>query len=227
MDYLNDVTYSLTQNTNDFVSVLGEYFFKVLLAVIVVFVGYIIGGILKAVVKKIVKALKVDSFLKDLDFDKSLEKAGMKLDSGKFLGGLVKWVVFLIFFVAAVNILELSVVKEFLYSVLGTIGNIVIAIIIFVAAVYAARFVRTIASSVAKAINVKSDELVGNIAAFVIYLMAGITILGLFSVTRDILDLIKVVVMGLVGGFSLAIGIAFGLGGKEKAQEMIEKNCKK
>ncbi|PID83313.1 hypothetical protein CSB11_02115 [Candidatus Campbellbacteria bacterium] len=222
MDYINQITNSLVENTNTFVSVLGEYFFKVLLAVIVVFVGYIIAGVLKTIVKKAVKAVKLDSFLRDLDFDKSLEKAGMKLNSGKFLGELVKWVVFLIFFVVAVNILELTVVTAFLYSVLETIGNIVIAIIIFVAAVYAARFVKTIASSVAKAVNVESDKLVGNIAAFVIYLMAGITILGLFSVTREILDLIKYIVISIVAGFSLALGIAFGLGGKERAKNIID-----
>ncbi len=134
--------------------------------------------------------------------------------------------VFLGFFIVSLNVLELTQVTEFMAAVLGSVMNIIIAIVIFVVAVFVARFVKKLAQGTAQAMKIKSDQFIGNIAAAVVYFSALVTILGLFEVTAVILQFVGIIVMGVVAALALAFGLAFGLGGKERAAEIIA-NMKK
>ena len=111
-------------------------------------------------------------------------------------------------------------------AVLGSVMNIIIAIIIFVVAVFVARFVKKLAQGTASAMKIKADEFIGSIAAAVVYFSALVTILGLFEVTQVILQFVGLIVMAVLAGLALAFGLAFGLGGRDRAAEIIA-NMKK
>ncbi len=181
------------------------------------------GRILKRIIKKVVKKADLDSLLRKMEVDEFVEKIGYRLNSGKFLGELVKWIVFLGFFLVALNVLNLQLVTAFLLLVLDSVINIIVAVIVFVVAVVAARFVKRIAKGAARAMNIKSDDFVGSLASFVVYFLALVTILGLFEITAVILKYIDIIVYWGVAGISLAVGLAFGLGGKERAKEILDK----
>ena len=184
------------------------------------------GRLIKKFVKEIVKKAELDSFLKKLEVDAFLSKMGYKLNSGKFTGELLRWIIFLGFFLVALNTVGLTSVTNFLVAVLGSVVNIIIALIIFVVAVFVARFVKRIAIGAARAMKFKAEEFIGNLAAFVVYFSAFVTILGLFSVTQILLQFVGFIVIGVIFGLSLAFGLAFGLGGKEKAAEFLSKKIK-
>jgi len=123
----------------------------------------------------------------------------------------------------ALNVLELDKVTDFMTNMFLEVMNIIVAIIIFVVAVFAARFVKKLARGTAKAMKVSFYRAVGNAAAAIVYFSAVVTILGLFEVTQTILLFIGYATIGVIFGLSLAFGLAFGLGGKEKAKEIISK----
>jgi hypothetical protein len=106
--------------------------------------------------------------------------------------------------------------------VLGSVMNIIIAIIIFALAVFVARFVKKLTEGTASAMKVKTGNFMGNIAAGIVYFSALVTVLGLFEVTQVILQFVGIIVAGIITALALAFGLAFGLGGKERAAEIIE-----
>src|SRR3989344_1977587 len=68
---------------------------KLIIALVVFIIGWIIAVALGKVVEQIIKALKVDMALKSLGMEDPVSRAGMKLDSGAFIGGVGRWVFFL------------------------------------------------------------------------------------------------------------------------------------
>jgi small-conductance mechanosensitive channel len=91
-----------------------------LAAVILFLVGWLIAVILGRLVAQVIKAIKLDVALRGAGFDKVVERGGFALNSGEFLGALVKWFFIVVSLVAALGILGLNAVTSYLSAVVLT-----------------------------------------------------------------------------------------------------------
>lgn len=188
-------------------------------ALIVLILGWIIALALGQLVEQIVRALKVDHFLMKLEVEKVLERGGLKLNAGAFVGGLVKWFFIVVFLLAAVNILGLGQVSEFLGQVLLYIPNVIVAaVILIIAALVAETTEKVVRSSIEAAGH--RGALAGVVARWSIWIFA---VIAALLQLRIVPELIQAIVSALVYGVALMFGLAFGLGGKDAAAQMIEK----
>lgn len=188
-------------------------------AVVVFIIGWIIAVALGKVVEQIVKALRVDSLLQKLEFEKALERAGWRLNSGAFVGGLVKWFLIVAFLLAAANILGLQDVSNFLRDVLLYIPNVVVAALILIIAALVANVAENVVRGSVEAAGYKG-ALVGVVTRYSIWVFAFVAALIQLGIA---VSLVQTVVTGLVGAVALALGLSFGLGGKDAAAEFIAK----
>src|SRR3989338_5719434 len=104
-------------------------------ALIIFLIGLIIAVGLAKLVRRLVNILRLDAMLEKMGFRASLEKAGLKLDIGYFVGELVKWFLIIAFLLAAADILGLDRISLFLNNVLTYIPNVIIAVFILLAAI--------------------------------------------------------------------------------------------
>ena len=74
-------------------------------AIVILIVGWLVGSLLGKVVAQIIRSLKVDNALKSAGFDAVMSRAGFTLDSGAFIGSLVRWFFIVVFLVAAFDVL--------------------------------------------------------------------------------------------------------------------------
>lgn len=191
-----------------------------LAAIIIAAVGWIIGAIFFKLVSNLVKLAKLDTALKAAGFDKVVEKAGFKLDSGIFLGKLVEWFFIIVFLVAALDVLGLKQVTAFLSDVvLGYLPQVMVAALIILVAAVVAEAVQKIVTGAAKAANMKSVNFAGNIAKWAIWIFA---ILAAIMQLGIAVSFINTLFTGVVIAISLAIGLAFGLGGQDAAAKYID-----
>ena len=84
-----------------------EFLPNLLGAIIVFVIGWAIAVLLGKLAAQIVRALRIDRILEKMGFKRSLERANLKLDSGRFFGELVRWFFVIIFLMAATDILGL------------------------------------------------------------------------------------------------------------------------
>ncbi|HIP21403.1 MAG TPA: hypothetical protein EYG72_00315 [Candidatus Pacebacteria bacterium] len=111
--------------------------------------------------------------------------------------------------------------EGFIEKILGTVGNIIVALFVFAITVYVARFTNTIAVAIAKYIDVKNTNLVAHITSGIIYLVGILMALQVLN-EQVLTGLITNIIEALVYGVVIALGIAFGLGGQDKAKEYID-----
>lgn len=186
-------------------------------SVIVFIIGWIVASALGKVVEQVVRALRVDSLLSKLEFEKALERGGWKLNTGSFVGGLVKWFLIVVFLLAAANILGLSQVSDFLRDVLLYIPNVVVAaLILIIAALVADTAEKVIRGSIEAAGH--RSALAGVVTRWSIWVFAIVAALLQLGIATT---LIQTVVTGLVASLALAFGLSFGLGGKDVAAEFL------
>lgn len=188
-------------------------------AVIIFLVGWIIAHALGKLVAEVVRALRVDSLLGQLEVDKALERGGVHLNAGAFIGALVRWFLIVVFLLAAANILGLGQVSDFLTQVLLYIPNVVVAALILIIALKVAEVVERAVRSSGEAAGMRGAAagVMARWAIWIFAILAALSQLGVASV------IVNTLVTGVVAMLALAFGLAFGLGGKEAASSFLDR----
>ena len=222
MDKLEVLKAGVVSTTQGVWNAIIDFLPKFIIAVIIALIGYFIAVTLEKVTIKIAKKLKLDSLLRKTNLDEQLDDAGVKMSVSRMLGIAVKWIVLIIMLLVVAGLFKLGAVQSFIINILGVIGNIIIALFIFAIAVYAGRFAGAIGKAVAEYVEFQNSRLVADIVKAIIYFIAFIQILGVLGATQAV-GLVMGLVQAVFYGVALAVGIAFGLGGQEKAKHFIER----
>ena len=193
---------------------------SLIVSLVVVIIGWVVASALGRVVWQIVAAVHVDQLLERLSFKKPLERAGLKLNSGKFLGELVKWFLILVFFMAAADILGLTEVTSFLQLVISYIPNIIVAVLILLAGAAFANFMQKLVRAGADTAELAHAGFVGSVAKWAVLIFALFAALDQLGVARTF---IITTLQGFVAMIAIAGGLAFGLGGQNAARSFIDK----
>jgi hypothetical protein len=185
-------------------------------ALLIIIVGWIIAGLLARLTSEILRRVGADRLFAEHsgrvygDRTKSIKPSVVA-------GELVKWLVRLVFLVAAANVLGLTQVSELLNQVLLWIPNLIVAAIILLIAPVVARFVRGTIEVGAGEMGFTNAPLLGRIAEVAIVAFAVIIAINQIGIAAN---LVNTLFIGLVAAVSLAFGLAFGLGGRDVAAEL-------
>jgi hypothetical protein len=193
---------------------------NLVVAVIIFIIGWLIGAGLGRVVAQIVNSLRVDQALKSTGIERLLSRAGFELSSGKFLGFLVKWFFIIVFLVASLDVLHLTAVDAFISDVvLGYLPQVIVAVLILLVAAVVAESAERVVSGSARAAGLHSAGFLGKVAHYAIWIFAILAALAQLNVATEF---VQTLFTGVVIAVSLAVGLAFGLGGQGAAQRYIE-----
>lgn len=194
---------------------------NLLVALIIFVIGWIVGAVLGRVVAQIVGSLKVDNALRSAGFEEAFNRAGFSLNSGNFLGGLVKWFIIIVFLVAALEVLGLNQVTVFLQEVvLLYLPQVIVAVLILLVAAVIAELARNVVTGAAKAAEMLSANLLGSIAKWAIWVFAVLAALNQLGVATAF---VQTLFTGVIVALSLGFGLAFGLGGQQAAAGYLER----
>lgn len=197
---------------------------RILAAVVIFIAGLFIAEGLGRLIAKVVKKLYVDRAVEVTGFKRVLEKIGFKMEVSKALGLLITWFLYAVTLVAAADILGLTQISQFLRSVVLYIPNVIIAVVILVVGIIVSNFVNTLVKETASAAKLTVTDFLANVAKWAILVF---TFMAALIQLRVATELIQILFTGLIFMFALAGGIAFGLGGKDKAKNVLDKLGKK
>jgi hypothetical protein len=193
---------------------------NVIIAVVVFALGWAFGAILDRAVTHLVSMLRVDSALHRAGFDKLSERAGVHISVARFFGAIVKWLVVVAFTIASAEILGLTQVTQLLRDILMYIPQVIVAAIVLVIAMLLGDFVARLVDHSTRGIGMKG-HFAAQVAKWSIIIVGGI--FPALTQLRIAQGLVEVLFTGVVFAFSLALGLAYGLGGKDAAARSIEK----
>ncbi len=192
-----------------------------LIALIIFIIGWVLAALVEKLVEHLFKVIKVDEALRSAGVQSVVERSGHKLNSGRFIGTLVRWFIIVVFLIASFDVLGLNQVNSFLKDVvLSYLPQVIVAVLVLMISVVIAEAVHKIVLASARAAHVKSAALLGHIAKWSIWVFAILTALFHLGIAPA---LIQTLFMGIVVAAALATGLAFGLGGKDVAGRMLEK----
>lgn len=188
-------------------------------AILVIVIGWIIAVAIGKLVTEILKRIWLDKAVKRAKISEIFEKAGVPFDVSKGIGFLVKWFLIIVAILAAADILELDQVTDFLNRVLLYIPNVVIAVVILLLGALFGTFVARVIEGAVKAARLTTGHFLAGIAKWAIIIFAILAALVQLGIAASLL---QILFTGFVAMLAIAGGLAFGLGGREKAARIIE-----
>ncbi len=220
MNTINDWGDVLVSSLQDIWSGFIKFLPSLLGALIILILGWYIALVVEKVVVRLLKIVWIDNALKRIGIKDGFEKAGIKLNIAKAGGFLVKWFLFIVFIIAASEIINLGQVTEFLNGVVAYIPNVIVAVIILLLGVVFANFAHQVVKKAVEAADLLSANFLASVAKWAILVFSILAALVQLKVAANLL---QILFTGFVAMIALAGGLSFGLGGREKAREVLDK----
>ncbi|MEI8409764.1 MULTISPECIES: mechanosensitive ion channel family protein [unclassified Kribbella] len=175
---------------------------------VILVVGYFVAKVLGKLVGKLLGRVGFDQWMERAGVSGVLQRSGTGLTASDMLGKVVFWFVFLISFTMFASALGVPEISAFMSDMLGYIPRIFAAIVIIC---LAALFANFLAAIIRGATGNETLAKVGKYAILVYAAFAALTQLGIaVQLTGNTLLIV-------LAGAALAMGLAFGLGGREMA----------
>ncbi|MCD6232802.1 hypothetical protein J7J81_00235 [bacterium] len=192
---------------------------KLLCSLIVFIVGWFISVWIGKLVAEILKRLKFDRIFEKTKWEEAFQRAEFKMKMSEFVGAVTKWVLVIVFLLAALKILVGPQYTDFFGGFIAWLPNLLAAAAIFVVAVIVADLAERFTKAVVGKMNVGYVGLVGGIVKWSIWIFAILAILSQLGVAPDI---VHILVTGFVALIVISGSLAFGLGGKDLARDILE-----
>ncbi len=194
---------------------------NVIAAIIVLLIGWLAASGLGKLVRRAVEFTKIDEAIDKAGLDKSLSDSGIDFNLGKLIGWLAKWFVIVVVLIAVADILKLPQITDFLKTVAFFIPNIIIAVVILLVGFVLGNFTYKVVEKAISASKISTASgILAALAKWAIIVFAFLAALTHLNIAKE---LIQTLFTGMIGMLALAGGLAFGLGGKDEAKEMLTK----
>lgn len=221
MDMLESWAFILASTVENLGYSVANMLPSILVAIFLLLLGWVVGAGLGRIVAKAIDTLRVDTALRSAGIHRVFERTGHQLNAGRFVGALVKWFIIAVFFIAALEVLNLTQVTSFLSEIVFFyLPQVIVAVLIILIGAVVADFVHGIALASARAADIGSPFFVASIARWAVWIFAVLAALDQLSVASGF---VQTLFTGVVVAISLALGLAFGLGGQQAAARYIDR----
>lgn len=188
-------------------------------ALLILIIGWIIASGLDRLVTQILKQLKLDSALNKVGMKNFFRKSGVDFETSDFIGGLVRWTIILIAFLAAADVLGLARITDFLNQILSYVPNIFVAVAIMLMGMLAANFFSHVVRGLVGIAKIRSANFLATVTRWVIWIFTILVALNQLGIATMIINYLMMAIFFMI---ALAGGLAFGLGGQKAAAESLE-----
>ncbi len=197
-----------------------NYMPNLLGAIVIIIIGVLVASLLKWLVIRILEATRVQGAFDELHFAQTLKKANMNTNIAAIAGEFVKWVTVILFLIPSASVLGLPQVSSVLNDIIRYLPNVGSAVIILFLGALFAEFIGNVVRATAAGLGSQMSTSLAVFSRYLVYIFAALAAIAQLGIAPQV---INILLTGLVAAAAVASGLAFGLGGKDAAQDLIGK----
>jgi len=194
------------------------------LALVLLIAGWLVAKLLRRLAIRTLKAMRVDELAERLGLDDFLIQGGVQLTTVTLMAGALYWLILAGMFVALLDGLGLSTANVLLDRMSNFVPNLILAIGILVFGSLLSRVVGGLVYSYLSNIGSSAAQPIAALARYALLVFV------LFMAAEQLAIRTEVLVSAFqiaFAAFCLAAALAFGLGGREWAAQVIARYTRK
>ena len=191
---------------------------KIIGAAIILIIGWFVASLIARAVSAILRTVNFNGLAERSGLSGFTRQMNVTTDASGLIGATAKWFVRLITLVVAFDALGLPVVSQFLQQVLLWLPNLVVALVVLVIGGLAANTLARLVRGTAAQAGLARPDLLATIARVAVWGFAVVVAVNQIGVAST---LVTTLFTAFVGAVALAAGLAFGLGGRDTAAQIV------
>jgi len=203
-----------------FLGQVGDFLPRLGLALIILIAGWLIAKMIRFAINRGLRKVNFHVVTDRAGIDGFLKDGGIRMDATDILAMLVYWIVILTALLIGFNLLGLTYITDLLGRVVLFLPKVMVALLILAFGAYFARFVGNAVTAYCRNVHIQDAELLGRLAQYAIVTFVVLIALDQVNIGGDI---VRQSFLIILAGLVFALALAFGLGGKEWAAELLER----
>lgn len=183
--------------------------------IIILVIGLILASLLKKLLLTFFSFFRFERFFAQT---RAMDKGEVRLWE-EVLIELLRWTVVILFLIPTLEVWGLSRATSVLNQILLYIPNVIVAVVIAFVGLVAANLVSNLVRNSVRTLGSSSANSLAMLSKAAIVFFTALIVLNQLGVAQQ---LIQILFTGIVGMLSLAGGLAFGLGGRDIAKELLD-----
>ena len=192
---------------------------KVVGFLVILVIGWLIAAALAKAVAGLLRAVRFNDLARKSGFTDFVHQMGLQTDAAGALATIAKWFVRLIVLVVAFDALGLPAVSQVIQQLLLWLPNLVVALVVLVIAGLAANALSSLVRGASAEAGLSNPSMLATIAKMTVWAFGIVVAVNQIGIARE---LVNTLFMGFVAALALALGLAFGLGGRDTAGEIVQ-----
>jgi hypothetical protein len=184
----------------------------------ILLIGWLIASLVAKGVAALLRSIRFNELSTRSGFGQFVVSTGVDTDAAGFIALVTKWFVRLIVLVVAFDALGLPAVSDVFRQLVLWLPNLVVALVVLViGGLVANAFAGLVRASTARS-GIENPDMLARVSRVAVWAFAIIVAINQLGIATT---LINTLFMAIVGALALAVGLAFGLGGRDTAAEII------
>jgi small-conductance mechanosensitive channel len=185
---------------------------------IIVAIGWFIATLIAKAVAALLRGIRFNDMAERSGFAGFVANTGVQGDSSGFVADIAKWFVRLITLVVGFDALGLPAVSDVFRLILLWLPNLAVAVAVLILGGLAANWLAGLVRGATAKGELGNPDLLAGIVRVAVWAFAIVIALNQIGIARD---LVNILFMATVGAVALALGLAFGIGGRDTAAEVV------
>ena len=192
-------------------------------ALLLLLLGSFIARWLSHWIDRLLTMTKLDENIDKIGVNEVLHKLGLGRSVTALMGFLVYWLIFLAFLLSAANVMQLTVVSEFLEQIVLFLPKMIAAVLVLGGGLFLGHFASEVVERSAQANKIKGAGMLAQATYGIVIVFSAIMALQRLGIDTSVVSQSMQIVIGSIGlGCAIAFGIAFGNAGKDAAKDWID-----
>lgn len=186
---------------------------------LILVLGWLLSSLLARGAAAVLHAVRFNDLARKSGFAGFVKNMGVRQDAAGVVAGLVKWFVRLVTLVVAFDMLGLPAVSVVLQQLLLWLPNLVVALAVLVVGGLAANALSQLVRGTTAEAGFSNPEVLATVTRVAVWSFAIVVAVTQLGIATAVIDTL---LAGVVGALALATGLAFGLGGRDRAARILD-----
>jgi Mechanosensitive ion channel, conserved TM helix len=210
---------TLSQTLGNFFNALALFLPRVLSMLVIIVAGFLVALVLKAIVRRIFGIASFRKYCDSAGITQMMRKAALP-PPVEFLGQVIFWVVWIVFIVLGVDALGISALREQISRFFMFLPQIFVSMVVLFIGLLVANFFSRATLLAAANANYPSARLLSSLVRLLIIIFFVTMAMEQIGLGRRV---VLIAFSIAFGAMMMGSAIAFGLGGRDVARQILEK----